>query len=85
MDKELVEVDIKYLVEFFGGECLFGGSLIQFNEDSFKKMYAQIYDAGMLTEREHILKIMKEGLWDKAGLQHHLEQGDKNEFDWSDL
>jgi hypothetical protein len=85
MNEELVEVNMKALVKFFGGKCLFGGALIQFGEESFKKMYVQIYEAGKLTEREHILKIMKEGLWDKAGLQHHLEQGDKNEFDWSDL
>ena len=50
------EVNIKELVEFFGGKCLFGGALIQFNEDSFKEMYKQIYDAGMLTEREACAK-----------------------------
>ena len=30
-------------------------------------------------ERERILEIMKEGLWDAAGIRQHLEQGDKNE------
>jgi len=72
------EMNIKKLIEHFGGKCLFGGSLIQFNEDSFNEMYRQIYDAGMLIERARILDIVKEGLWDVAGLRNHLEQEDKN-------
>jgi hypothetical protein len=55
----MIEVNLKELVEFFGGKCLFGGALIQFNEDSFKEMYRQIYDAGMLTEREEIAKMVE--------------------------
>ena len=56
----LKEVNMKELIEYFGGKCLFGGSLIQFNEDSFKEMYRQIYDAGMLTEREACAKLADE-------------------------
>ena len=54
------EVNMKELIEFFGGKCLFGGSLIQFNEESFKEMYRQIYDAGMLIEREACAKVCEE-------------------------
>jgi hypothetical protein len=45
-------MNMKEVVELFGGKYLFGGALIQFGEDSFKEMYKQIYDAAMLTERE---------------------------------
>jgi len=30
-------------------------------------------------ERERILGIVKEGLWDGVGLRQHLEQGDKHD------
>ena len=30
-------------------------------------------------ERERICEIVKEGLWDGAGIRHHLKKGDKNE------
>jgi hypothetical protein len=50
-------MNMKEVVEFFGGKYLFGGALIQFGEDSFKEMYKQIYDAAMLTEREECAKV----------------------------
>ena len=30
-------------------------------------------------ERERICEIVKEGLWDGAGIRHHLKKGDKND------
>ena len=39
---------------------------------AFAKLVAQ-------HERERICEIVKEGLWDGAGIRHHLEQGDKND------
>jgi len=54
------EINIKKLVEHFGGKCLFGGALIQFGEDSFNEMYKQIYDASMLIEREACAKLADE-------------------------
>ena len=56
-------MNMKELVEFFGGKYMFGGALIQFGEDSFKEMYKQIYDAAMLTEREACAELC-ETLWD---------------------
>jgi len=50
-------MNMKEVVELFGGKYLFGGALIQFGEDSFKEMYRQIYDAAMLTEREECAKL----------------------------
>ena len=50
---------LKELIELFGGRFLFGGSLIQFGGDSFKEMYRQIYDAGMLTEREECARLIE--------------------------
>jgi len=50
-------MNMKEVVELFGGKYLFGGALIQFGEDSFKEMYKQIYDAAMLTEREECAKV----------------------------
>ena len=55
----MTEVNMTELIELFGGKCLFGGALIQFNEESFKEMYRQIYDAGMLIEREEIAKMVE--------------------------
>ena len=55
-------MNMKELVELFGGKYLFGGALIQFGEESFKEMYKQIYDAAMLTEREECAKLC-ETLW----------------------
>ena len=53
-------MNMKEVVELFGGKYLFGGALIQFGEDSFKEMYKQIYDAAMLTEREECAKVCDE-------------------------
>ena len=53
-------MNMKEVVELFGGKYLFGGALIQFGEDSFKEMYKQIYDAAMLTEREECAKLCEE-------------------------
>ena len=30
-------------------------------------------------ERERICEIVKEGLWDGAGIQHYLKKGNKND------
>ena len=30
-------------------------------------------------ERERIFEIVKEGLWDGAGIQHYLKKGNKND------
>ena len=56
-------MNMKEVVELFGGKYMFGGALIQFGEDSFKEMYKQIYDAAMLTEREECAELA-----DKLGL-----------------
>lgn len=50
-------MNMKEVVELFGGKYMFGGALIQFGEDSFKEMYKQIYDAAMLTEREECAEL----------------------------
>ena len=66
------EVNMKELIELFGGKCLFGGSLIQFNEESFKEMYRQIYDAGMLIEREDCAK-MCDYVYDNIVTDEHIK------------
>jgi hypothetical protein len=55
-------MNMKELVEFFGGKYLFGGALIQFGDESFKEMYKQIYDAAMLTEREECAKLCEDSV-----------------------
>ena len=59
-------MNMKEVVELFGGKYMFGGALIQFGEDSFKEMYKQIYDAAMLTEREACAELC-ETQEDKGG------------------
>jgi hypothetical protein len=68
-------MNMKNVVELFGGKYLFGGALIQFGEESFKEMCKQIYDAAMLTEREECAKLCEveaddgtEGEWDDCCL-----------------
>jgi hypothetical protein len=52
------------------------------DDDSFEmtlaKAVLELQDR-LKKERERILDIMKEGLWDGVGLRHHLEQGGKND------
>jgi hypothetical protein len=55
-------MNMKELVELFGGKYLFGGALIQFGDESFKEMYKQIYDAAMLTEREECAKLCEDSV-----------------------
>ena len=68
-------MNMKEMVELFGGKYMFGGSLIQFGEESFKEMYRQIYDAAMLTERDACAELCEaeaddgtEGEWDACCL-----------------
>ena len=68
----MTEVNMKELIELFGGKCLFGGALIQFNEESFKEMYRQIYDAGMLIEREACAK-MCDYVYDNIVTDEHIK------------
>jgi hypothetical protein len=53
-------MNLKNLIEVFGGRYLFGGTLIQFGPESFNEMYKQIYDAGMMIEREECAKLCEE-------------------------
>jgi hypothetical protein len=55
-------MNMKELVELFGGKYMFGGSLIQFGEESFKEMYRQIYDAAMLTERDDCAQLCEDSV-----------------------
>jgi hypothetical protein len=38
---------MKRLIEEVGGTVLMGGTLVQFGEESFDRMFLQIYEAGM--------------------------------------
>jgi hypothetical protein len=51
-------------------------------KDSFEMLLAkavlELKDR-LNNERERILEMVKEGLWDVEGIRYHLEQKDKNE------
>ena len=44
------------------------------------KLCQLVYEAGRKDERERILDMCKEGLWDGAGIKFHLDkQGENND------
>ena len=47
--------------------------------DAFDKRYEAFAKLIAQHERERICEIVKEGLWDGAGIRHHLKKGDKND------
>ena len=57
----------------------------QLNLVAFKRLMdcdeevLRLVNRAIENERERILGIVKEGLWDGVGLRQHLEQGDKND------
>ena len=68
MNQDLVNV-----VESLHGTVLFNGAIVQFTDTTFMDALKKIYESGVLAERERILDICKEGLWDAEGIRYHLD------------
>lgn len=47
---------------------------ILMQEDDFLRFAILAYTAGAAAEKERILEICKEGLWDAGGIRAHLEE-----------
>lgn len=74
MNQDLVNV-----VESLHGTVLFNGAIVQFTDTTFMDALKKIYESGVLAERERILDICKEGLWDAEGIRYHLDNQDKGQ------
>ena len=68
MNQDLVNV-----VESLHGTVLFNGAIVQFTDTTFMDALKKIYESGVLAERERILDMCKEGLWDAEGIRYHLD------------
>jgi len=51
---------LKEIVEELGGTVLFGGTIINFSDVSFKRAFKEIYDAGAAAEREACAKLVEQ-------------------------